>query len=202
MRYILPITISVLAVLLLGYGAYLLTIHVQPAVAGAAITAATTIIISTITLTAGRYFEKRKELEALHREKKIPIYDEFLEGLFAAFYGAKGKQKLNLVEFLRKWQVKIVLWGGADVVNSYIGWTTSLRRQTAAKAAIDATEALVLAIRRELGHDDTKLQRDIFARFVLREYEMYAEAARKNPNVTLAELAELEKEVESQRSDA
>ncbi|CAN5284090.1 hypothetical protein BH24PSE2_BH24PSE2_16610 [soil metagenome] len=201
MRYILPITLAVVAVALLGYGAYLLTVHVPASIAGAAITAATTIIISTITLTVGRYFEKRKELEALHREKKIPIYDEFLQGLFSVFYGGKRKQGFDLVEFLRKWQVKIVLWGGADVVNSYIDWNASLKRQNPDKADIDATEALVRAIRRELGHDDARLKKDIFARFVLREYELYAAAAKKNPNVALAELAELEKQVEGQRGE-
>src|SRR5690606_23340717 len=197
MRYFLPIVIAVLAAALLGYGSYLLTVYVPASVAGAAITAATTIIISVVTLTVGRFFEKQKELEALHREKKIPIYDEFLQGLFNVFYGAKQKQKFDLVGFLRKWQIKIVLWGGPDVVNAYIDWHNTLKKQLADKAAIDATEALIRAIRRELGHNDKTLRNDLFARFILREYDLYAEAAKRNPQISLAELAELEKNVDA-----
>ncbi len=59
-----------LSFVLLFYGMYLLAISTDPAVAAAAITASTTIIVSTGTISIGRYFEKRKELEALHREKR------------------------------------------------------------------------------------------------------------------------------------
>jgi len=104
-----------------SYGIYLLASSVEPAVAAAAITAAATIIVSTATISVGRYLEKQKELEALHREKKIPIYGKFLDGLFSIFYEQRGK-KLNTIKFLQEWQQKIVLWGGPTVVNAYIKW--------------------------------------------------------------------------------
>jgi hypothetical protein len=40
------------------------------------------IVVSTLTVVLGRYYERTRELSALHRDKKIVVYDEFLEGFF------------------------------------------------------------------------------------------------------------------------
>ena len=154
-------TLGAVVVAALGYGMYLLAISVEPAVAAAAITAASTVIVSAATISVGRYLEKQKELEALHREKKIPIYGKFLDDLFNIFYTRKGR-KLNRVKFLQDWQQKIVLWGGQAVVNAYIDWTIELRAHEPNVKTIDSTEALILAIREELGHKDKNLAKGIF----------------------------------------
>lgn len=53
-------------------------VSVNPQLAVAVVAAATTLIASTATVMLGRYFERKKEIEAHFRAEKIKIYDEFL----------------------------------------------------------------------------------------------------------------------------
>ena len=178
--------------ILLVYGMHLLAESTDPSIAAAAITASSTIIVSTLTVTIGRYFEKKKELEALHREQKIPIYGKFLDGLFSVFYNQKKGKNLDIVKFLQEWQQKIVLWGGPKVVNSYLAWKDELSEHEPNVETMKSTEELILAIREELGHENHDLVKELFPRFILREYKTYSKLTKKNPNLTLAELSEHE----------
>jgi hypothetical protein len=198
-RYFLIALGAVVCGGLLVYGTYLVSSAADPVVAGAVIAAISTIIISSLTLALGRYFEKKRDLEALHREKKIPIYTEFLEGVFNVFYGGKQGEQIDIVSMLQKWQIRIVVWGGADVVNAYLRWKDLLSTTQPTAKSLRATNDLILAIRKELGHNDLALTEDLFARFILREYELYAGAAKANPNISLAELGEMESKLAPQK---
>lgn len=48
-------------------------------VALAVLTAATTVIVATLTVVLGRYYERKKDIAAHFRVEKIKIYDEFLK---------------------------------------------------------------------------------------------------------------------------
>jgi hypothetical protein len=58
-------------------------------VAAAVITASATVVVSVILVVLGRYFEKKRELEAQAREKKIPLYEEFIDFWFRVLYAKK-----------------------------------------------------------------------------------------------------------------
>src|SRR5262245_36641676 len=49
----------------------------QP-VAAAVATGAFTVLAATATVVAGKAYERRKDREALYRDKKVEIYDDFL----------------------------------------------------------------------------------------------------------------------------
>ncbi|MFV1922861.1 MAG: hypothetical protein ACMZ63_09670 [Methylotenera sp.] len=92
-------------------------ISINPQLAVAVVAAATTLIASTATVMLGRYFERKKEVEAHFRAEKIKIYDEFLSELFKLFENPSENEKKDdseddLVNFLRQWQRKLILWGG------------------------------------------------------------------------------------------
>ncbi len=74
----------------------------------------------------GRYYERRKELDALYRDKKTEIYDEFLKEFFGLFFSA-GEAKSettekDLVPFLREFTRKLVLWSGPEVIEAFVAW--------------------------------------------------------------------------------
>jgi hypothetical protein len=55
-------------------------------VAAATIGATATIVVSAFAIFVGRYFENRRELEAAAREKRIPLYEDFIEFWFRQLY--------------------------------------------------------------------------------------------------------------------
>lgn len=54
--------------------------------------AAATVFVSTLTVVVGRYFERKREFDALYRDKKVEIYDEFLQKSFALLHGTSASQ--------------------------------------------------------------------------------------------------------------
>lgn len=200
-----PAFLAIAVILSIGafaYGSFLIAGSMSPELAGAVITAASTVIISVMTIAFGRYFEKKRELEALHREKKIPIYAEFLEGVTNVFYGGKVAKRVDTLGLLQKWQQKIVLWGGSDVVNAYMRWKHQLTTSQPTAESMRLTNDLILAIRNELGHDNVGLIDDLFPRLILKDYENFAEAAKVDPHVSLASLSELEAKAKATRTES
>lgn len=62
-------------------GSFFSYISAIPKEIGAALIAGTaTVIVATLTVVVAKYFERKRELDALHREKKTEIYNEFLQG--------------------------------------------------------------------------------------------------------------------------
>jgi hypothetical protein len=94
---------------------------------GAALVAgATTIIVATITVMVGRYFERKKELDALYRDKKTEVYDEFLKTFFQIWFSgdrtAEGESDPEVVKLFRDFSVKLVLWSGPEVLEAFARW--------------------------------------------------------------------------------
>lgn len=166
-------------------------------VALAAITAFTTVTISTLTVVLGKYYERKKDIEAHYREKKTEIYDEFLKEFFKVFYSEHEKEdeteQKSLVDFLREWQRKMVLWGGQDVLVKYIKWVTHLKKGNPDADSIFLMEDFFREIRKDLGHKNNKLEKGTFAHLILQNAELFLQMAKSNPKVTLADLAEAEK---------
>jgi hypothetical protein len=176
----------------------------QKEVAVGILTAATAIVVATITVVAGRYFERKKEFAIVHRDKKIPVYDEFLKGILQTFWSTSVASPpldspQDTVAFLREWQRQLLLWGGTDVVNAYNNWKAALGERPQTIWAIARTEELFLAIRKELGHDDRKLPKHSFVGFILSEPELFKAAAKINPSFPMQELAHVEEDLKRKR---
>ncbi len=68
--------------------------------------------MATLTVVVGRHYERKKELDALYRDKKTAIYDEFLKEFFSVFFsGGKdvtSEGERDLVPFLQEFTQKLV----------------------------------------------------------------------------------------------
>ena len=173
--------------------------------AAALVAAGATGLVATFTVMLGRYFERKKELDALYRDKKIEIYDEFLKEFFTLFFGAgegdTGAVEKNLVPFLREFTRKLVLWSGPNVIEAFVAWKDHLAKGVPDAQSIFLTEAFLRASREDLRHSNRTLRRGFFARLFLKEGGLFLAMAQKDPNVTLAALVEMEKLIQS-RNDA
>lgn len=169
--------------------------------AAALVAAGATVLVATFTVMAGRYFERKKELDALYRDKKIEIYDEFLKEFFSLFFGA-GEGNLSapekdLVPFLREFTRKLILWSGPNVIEAFVAWKDHLAKGVPDAQSIFLTEAFLRAIREDLRHSNRTLRRGFFARLFLKEGTLFLAMAKKDPNVTLEALAAMEKLIQT-----
>ena len=164
----------------------------------ALLTAATTVIVSTLTVVLGKYYERKKDIEAHYREKKTEIYDEFLKEFFDLFHNEQSEQKeQDMVAFLRDWQRKMILWGGQDVLAKYVSWMGKLKQGEPDAQTMFMTEEFFLEIRKDLGHKNNKLAKGTFIHLILQNPELFLSMAKENPNITLAELSEIENKLQS-----
>jgi len=205
MKKILPIIFPLLLICAIGFGIYWLLSNawgqlktIDEKLAIALLTAATTVIVSTITVVMGRYLERKKEIEASFREKKIEIYDEFLKEFFNIMESPeKAEQSNDMVSFLREWQRKMILWGGQDVLKAYIGWMAKLKSGKPDVQSMWMTEDFFRSIRKDLGHSSSKLPKRSFIHLILRNADLFIRMSKENPNLTFDELAIAEKELEN-----
>lgn len=167
--------------------------EMSPDLAGALIAAAATVLVATVTIMLGRRHEKARDIEAHFRSAKIEMYDEFLKELFRLFQG--GTTGESLVPFLREWQRKLVLWGGADVLRTYFKWKSLLKSGSPTAQSIFAMDEFFRALRKDIGQGSFGLEKGAFAHLILRHAEVLLAAARDNPTITLAEVSDLERKL-------
>jgi len=199
--------ISILAALLGLIGwivyAFFQYLSVVPKELGAAlIAAAATILVATATVMIGRYYERKRELDALFRDKKTEIYDEFLQRFFGLFFNAGEPEAPDiggdLVPFLREFTRKLILWSGPEVIEAFVTWKNHLANGTPDAKSIFLTEAFLLAIRKDLRHSNAGIRKGFYAHLFLRESGLFLSMAEKNSNVTLAEVAAMESLIKGQ----
>jgi hypothetical protein len=172
----------------------------------ALVAAAATVLVATITVMVGRYYERKKELDALYRDKKTEIYDEFLKEFFMFFWSAgetdAPSTEKDLVPFFREFTRKLVLWSGPEVIEAFTAWKDHLAKGTPDAKSIFLTEAFLSAIRKDLRHSNSGLRKGFFARLFLREGDLFLAMAAKNPDVTLEALAEVENVLKVRQAEA
>jgi hypothetical protein len=163
-------------------------------IAVALIAAAATVFVSTLTVVLGRYFERKRELDALYRDKKAEIYDEFLKQFFDLLHGNSDAKATSddMAAFLREFMRKLLLWSGPEAITAFVKWKDNLARGVPDAQTIFVTEEFLLALRKDLRHSDMGIPSGFFARLFLKEADAFLAAAKRNPRVTLAEIAALE----------
>lgn len=198
MLFALALIAGVVAVITWFIQAFFQYVETVPTeLAAPLIAGAVTIVVTTTTVMIGRYFERKKELDALYRDKKTEMYDAFLKEFFSLFYSPGEKlqddQERDLVPFLQEFTRKLVLWSGPGVIEAFATWKDHLARGTPDAKSVFLTEAFLLAVRKDLSHSNFGLRRGFFARLFLRESALFLAMEQKNPNVTLDELAAVKK---------
>lgn len=178
-----------------GFTRYLAAV---PKELGAALIAGiAAVAVSTLTVMIGRYFERKKELDALYRDKKMEIYDEFLKKFFDLFFSNSESNPTpkpdDLVTFLREFIRKLILWSGPESIAAFLAWKEHLAKGIPDAQTIFLTEKFLLTLRADLRHSNKGIPKGFFASIVLKEGALFLEMAKKNPNVTLEQLAEIEK---------
>ncbi len=207
MIFALAILIGAVALVAWTVRAFFGYLAAVPKELGAALVAGTvTVLVATLTVMVGRYFERKRELDALYRDKKTEIYDAFLSRYFKltmadsdavagtaeAVHKSEDAADPDLVKFLREFIRTLILWSGPNVISAFLAWKEHLGCNVPDAKTIFLTEDLLLAIRKDLRHSNRGLEKGFYAKLTLRESELFLSMAKMNPNVTLADLASAE----------
>jgi hypothetical protein len=177
--------------------------------AGALVAGVSAVVVATLTIVVGRYFERKKELDALYRDKKTEIYDEFLKRFISLTTSTQEKtasepESPDLVDFLRDFTRKLLLWSGPEVIEAFLLWKDHLAKTASNPDAktIFLLEEFFLAIRRDLRHSNKGIRRGLYARAFMREGDLFLTMERHDPNVLLSKVALAEQYLEKAREDA
>jgi hypothetical protein len=166
------------------------------------IAAVATVLVATLTVVLGKYFERKRELDALYREKKTEAYDEFLKKFLEVFFsGGENIGERDLVPFLRDFSRQLILWAGPEVIEAFVAWKDHLAQGSPDAKSIFLLEDFLLAVRKDLRHTNKGIRRGLFARMFLKNSELFLLMSARNPGLKLEELAAMEKVLSPMKKD-
>lgn len=174
-------------------------ISVDAKLAVGVVAAVTTVLGATLTVTVGKYLERKHAVEAAFRERKVEIYDGFLVEFFKLIGQDGQPDDSGLVDFLQAWRRKLVVWGGAGVLLSYKNWQSHLlsKGDEPDAESMFLMGDFLLAIRKDLGLSNKGMDRRVFAHLILRNPNLFLELSKNNPKITIAEIARIEESLDS-----
>jgi hypothetical protein len=154
----------------------------QPGIAAAVVTASATVLISVFSVIYSKRWERRRMIEEGQRVQKLPLYEDFVGFMFrATFFDAESMTEADWKQFVGNSAQKLSLWAADDVISAY----NNLRRVTVATPAAEldsnpapllAFEQLLLAIRKDLGHNNKGLTRADLLRLFITDIDEFLPA--------------------------
>ncbi|EHM7983049.1 hypothetical protein [Elizabethkingia anophelis] len=124
----------------------------------------TAIIGGTITISGffiTRYIEKKKNIELQIINKKIPIYEEFMEFYFNVVFSNLPQEEIR--NFFRDFNQKAIIWFPDEILKSYIQWKENLIKFSEKEKGdntiklsdiILQQENFMKQIRKDIGHNN------------------------------------------------
>lgn len=159
----------------------------QNGIAAALIAASATVVVSVVSITAGKYYEKKRSIEQELRAKKIPVYEDFVEFIFNILWSDKirGKQmsEMEMQKFFVKFTQKLVVWGSDAVINkwgkyrismiNYSSLTDPEESQKVLSKVMFELEDLMMAIRTDIGYKNGSISQGGILRLFINDVEKY-----------------------------
>jgi hypothetical protein len=129
----------------------------------ALITGILTIGGSVIAVILNRKSELRKQIEVDLRNKKVPMYEDFLKISVGYLLDNKKKQNPNsenhLLNDLRRITPVLLVWASEDVIKAWSNFKQASGDPDQQPNIIFMFEALIQSIRKDLGHIDDNIQK-------------------------------------------
>lgn len=136
--------------------------QVNPTVGAGMLAASATVVVSVVSVLVAKRLEYRATLAKEHREKKIPFYEAFVAFTFRiAFADKLGLEPLTekeMVQEATRFTQNLIVWGADDVVDAWFRFRNkSINSDGSGLAVMFEIERLLLAIRKDLGHENKGL---------------------------------------------
>ncbi len=141
---------------------------VDPRLGVGLIVACTTVIVSVVSVLISKHLETKATIQAHLREKKTPTYEKIIKFMFRLVFSEKlGRKKPSdkeMMEFMAEITQELVVWGSDEMLYAFHEFrTASIENADNDSANVHdillAVEDFLLAIRKDLGHDNKKISR-------------------------------------------
>lgn len=171
----LYIALGLFFIICLFYGVYLISVKVikiflslPPEISATIIAATSTIIVAVLSIVIGKYYEQKRVIENELRQKKIPMYESFIEFYFKILMAEKIKAKKvtnqDMMKFFNTFTQELIVWGSDEMINL---WSDYRRKhiddgsdkQGSPLQTMYDFEELLLAIRKDTGHRNKNISK-------------------------------------------
>lgn len=126
-------------------------------------------VVGTTTLGGyllQRHFERAKIIEQEIRDKKIPVYNEFIDFFTTAVFEEGKMDQEQMTETIHKFNKKCLVWFSDKNLRTYIKWIKHARSEVASSEKNDAAltnflivEKMLFEFRKEIGHSNSGLNK-------------------------------------------
>lgn len=165
----------------LGIWAFIEAVKAEPAVVGSLGVA----VVGVLGVVWQQRQSERARLREAHRDRMTPVYYDLL-GAFKRLSTEEGKVDPEIQELFMDLKARQLLLGASsEMVRAFNVWqsrTNEVQEQGDPIQAVRVWEGLLLAIRKDLGHEDANLPEGELLRLFITDYDEHfsAEAAEVN----------------------
>ena len=181
-KKVLGLIILVCSTGLIFYGLYFVGLKlwgifssVDPKLGAGLITAFATIMVSLFSVLVSKNLERKGNIQAQLREKKIPTYEKLMDFMFIMTVGEKlGGKKHSAIEkqvVLTEIVQELIIWGSDDMLCAFYNFRHGIlnnneniiiNKDLSAHKGVPALyliEEILIAIRKDLGHKNKGIHR-------------------------------------------
>jgi hypothetical protein len=138
-------------------------LNLQSDLAIAIIAASASVIVSVISLLISKYMEQRQIIIQEIRTKKVPVYERLISMLFKILFADKiGEEKPSeqeTIKFFAEFTEQLIVWGADEVVRAFQKFRAAPLTGVDPMEQLFLYEDLLLKIRKDLGHANSRLGR-------------------------------------------
>ncbi|MCG3088366.1 hypothetical protein [Sporosarcina cyprini] len=148
-------------------------------IVAAIVTATATFLVTLLSIILGKSYERKLLIEKEMRDKKIPVYNEFIEFIFKILNSSKTNNQLSekeMTDFVINFTKEILIWGSDDVIFQWSKYRKSALENAMNGSNIDSMfelEKLLIAIRKDTGHKKSKIERGELLRLFINDIDKY-----------------------------
>lgn len=152
-----------------------LLLALDPRVAAAIVAASATVLVSVFSVLISKYLEQRAKIVQEIRDKKIPVYEELINFVFKIVKSTKKGDQLaedEIENFMFNFTQQVIVWGSDSVLQAFYKFKHNDDSGDGLQVAL-RMEELLLAIRRDLGHDNKGLSQGKILGLFINDFDEY-----------------------------
>lgn len=170
---VIIITIILIGLILMVVSITKLFMSIEKELAAAIVATTGTILVSVFSVIYTKYLEKKRKIEQELRDKKLPMYELFVNYWFDLMYKKKltgePMTEQEMVSFFKEFTQGLLVWGSDGVISKWSDFRVKMvsNREGFNENFFFEFEELLLEIRKDTGHKNLKISRgDLLGLFI------------------------------------